>query len=514
MRLTLAVYVYVTLVAGVAAAATDLTTAEPEDTVAAPIAAPVPVPVAEAADAPAAEGPRLAQADTDEATEAAAPVAPPVAEAVDAIDPDTASDVPVAASGEEDAEDSAAPLASVLALSVADSLLTEPYAIGTERRSVTVASGNTLLGILGDAGAPRAEAHALIAALEEYYDPRDLQIGQELTLILEHTGQDTTLVGLEIMPDVEATIQVTRQDDASYVAEPIATTLEERPVAASGEISSSLAADTGAAGVPYSVLVPLVRAYSYTVDFQRDIQPGDLFEILFQRAYFEDGTVARDDEVSYARLQLGDRDLPVYLFEASDGFIDYFDRDGLSVRRALLRTPIDGARLSSGFGYRRHPILGYTRMHRGVDFAAPTGTPVFAAGDGVVEMAGPYAGYGNYVRIRHNGQLGTAYGHLSRFARGLTAGARVRQGEVIAYVGSTGLSTGPHLHYEVLVNGTQVNPLSVDLPTGRQLTGDDMVAFRERVDEVDALFRATLRAQGQFAETPQETDEDGGSSAQ
>ena len=506
MRITLGAYVYSTLLAGVAAATLDLSGAAQAD-------GPTPMPalaVPSAVGEPSAEstspvpgdaglaagGPQTR--DTALALAQLAPDAEPV--------PDTAAELTPDSAGQSDA-DAEAPLASVLSLSIADSLLTEPYAIGTERRTVLVESGDTLLGVLGDHGAPRNEAHALIDALETEYDPRDLQIGQELTLILEHTGHDTTLVGLEIMPSVDATVQVRRDTgDGSYAAERLETALETRPVAAAGAITSSLAADTSAAGVPYRILVPLVRAYSYTVDFQRDIRDGDAFEILFEREYFEDGAVARDGDIVFARLQLGDRDLPVYRFETAEGYRDYFDRDGLSVRRALLRTPIDGARLSSGFGYRRHPILGYTRMHQGVDFAAPTGTPIYAAGDGVVDRIGPNAGYGNYIRIRHNGQISTAYAHLSRYARDVGQGARVRQGQVIGYVGSTGLSTGPHLHYEVLVNGAAVNPLSVDLPTGLQLTGQDMVAFRAHVDATDALFRASLRQAAQLAASPDETE--------
>ena len=517
MRISLGAYVYATLVAGVAAVAVELTTLEAADTaqIVRPSAAreipplrpprPPQMPVDRTAD--------RAPAPTGSAAETARDTPITAGHAAQTAPVETTAPAPQAAGPSAPAvelalelDEQTPPLTSVLALSVADSLLTEPYAIGTERRTVTVASGDTLLAVLANNGAPRTQAHALVDALEVLYDPRDLQIGQELTLILDRMGHETTLRGFEIMPDVEATIRVTRNaQDTAYQAERIATHLEVQRIAAAGAITSSLAADTGTAGVPYAVLMPLIRAYSYTVDFQRDIRDGDRFEVLFEREYFDDGRVARDGEVLYARLQLGDRDLPVYRFETSDGYIDYFDRDGLSVRRALLRTPIDGARLSSGYGYRRHPILGYTRLHRGVDFAAPTGTPIFAAGDGVIERLGPNAGYGNYIRIRHTGRLGTAYAHMSRFARGLAPGARVRQGQVIGHVGSTGLSTGPHLHYEVLQDGVQVNPLSVDLPIGRELTGSDLVAFRARMDDIDASFRSAIRTQGQLAETPSDT---------
>jgi murein DD-endopeptidase MepM/ murein hydrolase activator NlpD len=402
-----------------------------------------------------------------------------------------------------DADAERAPLATVLALSTADSVLEEAYRYGPERRLVTVGSGDTLLGLLGEAGVPRREAHEAVDALETVYDPRDLQIGQELTLGFRHDGRTVALTGLELMPEVDRVITVERQGDG-FAARQAANRLETRRVAAGFYIDASLAADAGNAGVPYAVLHPLIRVFSYSVDFQRDFRPGDEFRILYEREHHADGEVARLGEPVYAELRLGDRALPVYRFETADGAVDYFDPTGQSVRRALLRTPVDGARLSSGYGMRRHPILGYTRMHRGTDFAAPTGTPIFAAGDGVVDAIGPNRGYGNYLRIRHNSRLSTAYAHMSRFAGGLSRGDRVRQGEVIGYVGSTGLSTGPHLHYEVLVEGAQVNPMSVDLPTGRMLEGAELARFEAMVAETDAEYAAAMARAGQVAERPAE----------
>jgi murein DD-endopeptidase MepM/ murein hydrolase activator NlpD len=183
------------------------------------------------------------------------------------------------------------------------------------------------------------------------------------------------------------------------------------------------------------------------------------------------------------------RIVEAFRFKTRDGQVQYYDRQGRSLRKSLLKTPVDGARLSSRFGNRRHPVLGYTRMHKGVDFAAPTGTPIYAAGDGVVVMAGPYSAYGNYVRIRHTREFETAYGHMSRIATGIRSGVRVRQGQVIGYVGSTGMSTGPHLHYEVLQAGRQVNPLRVTVTVAEQLEGRDLEAFRQRVADIDGLRR-------------------------
>ena len=213
--------------------------------------------------------------------------------------------------------------------------------------------------------------------------------------------------------------------------------------------------------------------------------------MFFERLHDDLGRPVKEGNLLYANLTLSGTALRLYRYEDADGIIDYYNEHGHSVRKALLRTPVDGARLSSGFGMRRHPILGYSRMHQGIDFAAPSGTPIKAAGDGVIEVAGRDGGYGNYVRIRHNSEHKTAYGHLSRFASGIRPGVRVRQGQTIGYVGSTGQSTGPHLHYEVMVNNAQVNPMSLRLPTGKVLAGLDLAVFLELRQRVDGEMAAT-----------------------
>ena len=393
-------------------------------------------------------------------------------------------------------------LSDVIAAAVDDSELEAGFRLGPEERVIRVASGDTLLGLLVAQSVPEVDAHAVVDTLEDVFDPRRLQIGQEIVLEFQHTGFDNQFSGLELMPDVESVVSVRRdgETDAFAVGE-TPNQLETRRIAAAGEIDSSLAAAADQADIPYEVLVQAIRAYSFHVDFQRDIQPGDSFEILFDMDYHADGEFARGGAMQYAKLNLSGRDMPIYRFESSDGFVDYYDPDGVSIRRALLRTPIDGARLSSSFGMRRHPILGYTRMHRGTDFAAPPGTPIFAAGDGVIETRERHRGYGRFIRIRHNRRMMTAYAHMSRFADGLGIGSRVEQGDVIGYVGSSGLSTGPHLHYEVLVDGSQVNPMSVDLPTGRTLDGDDLRTFRAMIDTFDTQFTAVVRRR-QVAERP------------
>jgi murein DD-endopeptidase MepM/ murein hydrolase activator NlpD len=228
---------------------------------------------------------------------------------------------------------------------------------------------------------------------------------------------------------------------------------------------------------------------SYDVDFQRDIQPGDRFELMYERLYTEDGQLVRTGAILYANLILGGKSHAFYRYAPKGGEPDYFDQDGSSIKKALLRTPIDGARVSSLFGSRKNPVLGYTMMHRGIDFAAPTGTPIYAAGDGTIEMRGRNGAYGNYIRIRHNAEYETAYAHMSQFAPHLAHGSRVHQGQIIGYVGSTGRATGPHLHYEVLVRGEQINPVSVRMPSGVKLAGAELERFNKARSRIDTTFQ-------------------------
>ncbi|HEY5598186.1 MAG TPA: peptidoglycan DD-metalloendopeptidase family protein [Kiloniellales bacterium] len=359
----------------------------------------------------------------------------------------------------------------------------------TISRDLRVASGDTLMAMLTGAGVARQEAFEAIAALRDVFNPRSLRPGQEIRLELgtESPAAEPRLLSLALQPDVERDVRVAWSAEAGYVAEAVARPLRQTTALAAGSIESNLSADAAAAGVPLPVLTDLIRIFSFDVDFQRDIQPGDGFEVLYDAKLEPDGSLAKTGDVLYAALTLSGKRLELYGYTPKSGVSDFFDTKGQSVRKTLMRTPIDGARLSSRFGMRKHPILGYTRMHRGTDFAAPAGTPIYAAGDGTIQSAGRKGAYGKYVRIRHNSTYDTAYAHMSRIATGMRAGARVRQGQIIGYVGTTGRSTGPHLHYEVLVNGKQVNPSKIKLASGEKLKGDDLANFHDRRAEIDAL---------------------------
>ena len=361
-----------------------------------------------------------------------------------------------------------------------------------DTEQVTVQRGDTLMDILNRAGIDQAAAHAAVRSLQTVYDPRRLRAGQELLITAAAASQEPAeargLLGLAFDLSFDHKIRVTRRADGSYTTAKVERPQVRAIVQRLGAIDDSLYLAAERAEVPQDLIIGMIKLFSWDVDFQRDIRPGDRFETLFEEVSLEDAAATvRGGDLLYARLALSGRDLEAYRFVLPDGTVEYYDRTGKSVRKFLLRTPVDGARLSSRFGMRRHPILGYSRMHKGVDFAAPTGTPIYAAGSGKVAKAGRNGGYGTYIELRHNGEYRTAYAHLSRIAKGISPGRRVSQGQVIGYVGTTGRSTGPHLHYEILRNGTQINPLNVKQAALEQLKGADLDRFRQAMARIDRM---------------------------
>ena len=236
-----------------------------------------------------------------------------------------------------------------------------------------------------------------------------------------------------------------------------------------------------------NIIIEFARLYGFQVDFQRDIWKNDSFQIIYEEFLNNDGKVIETGNIIFSNLNLQNKDLKLYRHEYEKDKIDYFDESGKSMRKTLMKTPINGARLSSSFGKRKHPILGFTKMHTGTDFAAPTGTPILASGDGLVVRAQWCGGGGNCVKIKHNRVYQTVYAHMSKFARGIKKGARVKQGQIIGYVGSTGLSTGPHLHYEVIENGKKINSQKLKLPSGKILKGDQRKIFEVNKIKIDVL---------------------------
>ncbi len=366
---------------------------------------------------------------------------------------------------------------------------------------VRVQRGDTLSGLLIRTGFKHDETQAAMAALRTRYNPRLIDPGQEIqvTFLPKVTGRNVgTLLGLSVTPDYKRDIVVRRLQSGDFAASIHKKTFKRRFAHNEGTIRHSLFVAGKRSRVPTPILAELIRAYSWDIDFQREIRKGDSFEVLYEKYYDDYGNAVFTGKIQFAILNVNGKPLKIYRHTTKDGTTDYFNENGKSARKALMRTPIDGARLSSGFGRRRHPILGYNKMHRGVDFAASRGTPIYAAGDGVITKIGWNGAYGRYIRIRHNRTHSTAYAHMHRFKRGLKRGRRVKQGQVIGYVGSTGRSTGPHLHYEILKSGRRVNPMRIRMPSGRQLAGPELKRFKN----VKALVKRRLnylRLQSKYA---------------
>jgi murein DD-endopeptidase MepM/ murein hydrolase activator NlpD len=398
----------------------------------------------------------------------------------------------------------------------------------TETHTITLEKGDTLVSALTDAGATQQDANAAVVALGRIYDLRSLRAGLTLTLTFEPSstspaateptdtsvnqplGQDDfdqsddssgtfiaevssapeKLLSVAFSPSVEHDVTIARGADGSFGANDAVQQLVAHVHRAGATIDSSLYLAAMQAGIPADVVVEMIHMFSYKVDFQRDLKPGDSFEVFYDYYYTPDGRPAKEGQISYAVMKLGGREIALYRYQPDPNEPpDYFDARGQSAKGMLMKTPVDGARITSGFGMRFHPILGYTRMHKGVDFGVPIGTPVMSAGAGTIAFLGVQHGYGNFVLVNHQNGYSTAYAHLSRFAPGMHRGSHVRQGQVIAYSGMSGMATGPHLHYEIRIDNIQVNPTTVKIAQGRKLMGRelrDYLVERLHVDSVIA----------------------------
>jgi len=363
------------------------------------------------------------------------------------------------------------------------------------QKQVTVSKGDTLLGILSLAGVDSKDADGIVAALKPIFGPRDLQPGQTISLSLSEdlalgaSRLDTFQINVDSTKDIIASVVVPGEFSARVIPQEVS----YRPSLVSGTITSSLYDAARAAGLPLGILMEMIRAYSFDVDFQRDVHPGDTFNVVYERAYGSSGRYLVDGDMAFAALTLRGKKTPIYEYRTARGYVDYFNGSGHSVRKMLMRTPVEGAWISSVFGWRKNPIYGYSEFHRGLDFAVPTNTPIMAAGNGTVIVAGYHRDYGNYVQLRHANGYETLYGHMVAFARGIRVGTTVSQGQVIGYVGTTGMSTGPHLHYEVIYRGDRINPATVVSPSGPILTGDELQKFlsaKEHIDEIYADLKA------------------------
>lgn len=353
--------------------------------------------------------------------------------------------------------------------------------------AVKVRPGETLERAVERAGVTAVEARQAVNALGDAMDTIHIKAGMafEAAIAQPHGGdRPARLVGLALRTGPATALTLSRTFDGALRLRALEEKVTDETKVADGEIHGSLYESAARLGATPAITAQVAKLFAHKLDFQRDIQPGDDFRLVFDRKVTESGRTIETGDLEYAELH----GVKFFRFERDGGEAEYFDEDGKNIRGFLLRTPVDGARLTSGFGKRRHPILGYARAHQGVDFGAGGGTPVLAAGDGVVVKAGRWGGYGNWLQIRHSGGWDTGYAHLSRYAKGLRPGMKVRQGQVVAYVGSTGMSTGPHLHYEVWQRGRRVNPVGAKVPQGTVLAGAELTRFRAEKGRLERLL--------------------------
>ncbi len=353
-------------------------------------------------------------------------------------------------------------------------------------RSVTLEldRGDNLADLFEKAGMTDREAYDVSMSLSDVLDMTRIQEGQEVEVTFKgSSGPELVRIPVQYNKTI-----VARNENGSWRSSREWKYFNTVTTVARATVDSSLFQAAKDGGIPLSVMMEAIELFSFEVDFQRDIQSGEEITLLYEQLIDENGELAATGNLLYARLKLADRSVNAWRYERLDGDVGYYELDGASVRKALLKTPVNGARITSSFGYRTHPILGYTGLHRGMDFAVPTGTPVFAAGDGVVTIAGWHNDYGWRVKLSHGNHYDTMYAHFSSIAAGIRPGVRVKQGQVVGYVGSTGMSTGPHCHYEVHYYGSPVNPATLKFPPGHSLKDQDLELFQMDVAALKAEF--------------------------
>ena len=349
-----------------------------------------------------------------------------------------------------------------------------------------ISSGETFDKILNNYSIPNEEINQIKKKLNSDYNINNLQPNLEIKITIDQSNNKKITSFLFPVSRTEK-IQLTRNlDNNLFEKKIIVTNLNKKIIFKEGKITQSLYKTAIDLNVAPNVIIEFARIYGFQVDFQRDIRKNDNFQIMYEVFEDDDGKVFETGNIIFADLKLSGKNNALYYFEKK-GSEGHYDENGKSVEKALMKTPINGARLSSAFGMRKHPIDGFNKMHRGTDFAAPMGTPIMASGSGLITRARWCGGGGNCIKIKHNSTYETIYAHMKNFARGIKEGIRVKQGQIIGYVGSTGKSTGPHLHYEVVVNGKKVNSQKLKLPSGKTLKGKEREIFEVEKIKLDVL---------------------------
>ena len=349
-------------------------------------------------------------------------------------------------------------------------------------------SGDTYENIINNLDIDNAEKKIILSSILKEKSIKILKVNQKFYFKIDNLN-NKKVIKFTIETNKKNEILFYKKNDVSekYLTKKIEKNFLKKIVYKETIITNSLYNSAIELGISPNIIIEFARLYGFQVDFQRDVWKEDSFQIIYEEFLDENGNQVDTGDIIFANLNLQNKDLQLYRHAFEKNKIDYFDENGKSIKKTLMKTPINGARLSSSYGKRKHPILGYTKMHTGTDFAAPMGTPIMASGDGKVIKAGWCGGGGNCVKIRHNSTYQTVYAHMSKFGRGIKRGVRVKQGQIIGYVGSTGLSTGPHLHYEVIENGRKINSQKLKLPSGKILKGKERKDFEVSKIKIDVL---------------------------
>jgi len=355
-----------------------------------------------------------------------------------------------------------------------------------------ISQGDTIQKILKKYKVKNREIQTVINEYKKFGKSSHLTVGKKIHIIIEKdVKENNSIIKFSIPITKSTTIEIAKNEENKLISKKIITKLYKKKILAENVIKNNLYSSAVKAKINADTIIEFARIFGFEIDFQRDIRKNDYFRIIYEKYFDESGKFIKSGSILYAHMAVNGREISLYKFGDDDNY-GYFDINGKSVEKALMKTPINGARLSSPFGMRKHPIQGFNKMHTGTDFAAPMGTPIMASGTGTITRAKWCGGGGNCIKIKHNSTYETIYAHMSSFAKGMKVGKKVRQGQIIGYVGSTGMSTGPHLHYEVIVNGKKVNSQTLKLPSGKVLKNEERQKFEIHRIKTDVLIAELL----------------------
>ena len=355
--------------------------------------------------------------------------------------------------------------------------------------SYEIKKGDTIQKILKKYKVQNNEIQTVINQYKKYSNPNKLLVGDKIDIIIKEDVLKSkgSIVKFSVPITKSTTISIIRNEENNIISKKIITKLYKKKTIAENTIEKNLYSAAMEAKINPDTIIEFARIFGFEIDFQRDIRKNDYFKILYEKYFDENGEFVKSGPILYAYMSVNEKEISLYKF-GKDKDYGYFDMNAKSVEKALMKTPINGARLSSSFGMRKHPISGFNKMHQGTDFAAPMGTPIMASGTGTITRAKWCGGGGNCIKIKHNSTYETIYAHMKSFAKGMKVGKKVKQGQIIGYVGSTGLSTGPHLHYEVIVNGKKINSQTLKLPSGKVLKDEERKQFEIHRIKTDVLI--------------------------